>query len=106
MPQGAWTDKRERQYDHIKSNLKKRGAPGGDGGADRGSHGESDAHSEGRDEGSQAAERTSAREARHVSRWTQRREGTKEPLTESFERPMRCFGWCHIGMREAISNDD
>jgi hypothetical protein len=25
MPQGAWTDKRERQYDHIKSNLKKRG---------------------------------------------------------------------------------
>ncbi len=27
MPQGAWTDKRERQYDHIKSNLKKRGRP-------------------------------------------------------------------------------
>lgn len=25
MPQGAWTEKRERQYDHIKSNLKKRG---------------------------------------------------------------------------------
>jgi hypothetical protein len=25
MPQDAWTDKRERQYDHIKSNLKKRG---------------------------------------------------------------------------------
>ena len=25
MPQGAWTDKRERQYDHIKSNLKQRG---------------------------------------------------------------------------------
>jgi hypothetical protein len=25
MPQEAWTDKRERQYDHIKSNLKKRG---------------------------------------------------------------------------------
>ena len=25
MPQGAWTNKRERQYDHIKSNLKKRG---------------------------------------------------------------------------------
>ena len=25
MPQRAWTDKRERQYDHIKSNLKKRG---------------------------------------------------------------------------------
>ncbi len=27
MPQGAWTDKRERQYDHIKSNLEKRGRP-------------------------------------------------------------------------------
>jgi hypothetical protein len=27
MPQGAWTGKRERQYDHIKSNLKKRGRP-------------------------------------------------------------------------------
>ena len=27
MPQAAWTDKRERQYDHIKSNLKKRGRP-------------------------------------------------------------------------------
>jgi hypothetical protein len=27
MPQGAWTAKRERQYDHIKSNLKKRGRP-------------------------------------------------------------------------------
>jgi hypothetical protein len=27
MPQGAWSDKRERQYDHIKSNLKKRGRP-------------------------------------------------------------------------------
>ncbi len=27
MPQGSWTDKRERQYDHIKSNLKKRGRP-------------------------------------------------------------------------------
>jgi hypothetical protein len=25
MPQSAWTEKRERQYDHIKSNLKKRG---------------------------------------------------------------------------------
>jgi hypothetical protein len=25
MPQGAWTDKRERQYKHIKTNLKKRG---------------------------------------------------------------------------------
>lgn len=25
MPQRAWTDKRERQYDHIKSNLEKRG---------------------------------------------------------------------------------
>ena len=25
MPQDAWSDKRERQYDHIKSNLKKRG---------------------------------------------------------------------------------
>jgi hypothetical protein len=25
MPQEAWSDKRERQYDHIKSNLKKRG---------------------------------------------------------------------------------
>ena len=25
MPQRAWTKKRERQYDHIKSNLKKRG---------------------------------------------------------------------------------
>lgn len=25
MPQGAWTDKRERQYDHIRSNLKQRG---------------------------------------------------------------------------------
>jgi hypothetical protein len=25
MPQRAWTDKRERQYDHIKSNLKRRG---------------------------------------------------------------------------------
>ena len=25
MPQGAWTEKRERQYKHIKSNLKKRG---------------------------------------------------------------------------------
>ena len=29
MPQGAWTDKRERQYDHIKSNLEKRGRPEG-----------------------------------------------------------------------------
>ena len=27
MPRGAWTDKRERQYDHIKSNLEKRGRP-------------------------------------------------------------------------------
>ena len=27
MPQGAWTDERERQYDHIKSNLEKRGRP-------------------------------------------------------------------------------
>jgi hypothetical protein len=27
MPRGAWTEKRERQYDHIKSNLKKRGRP-------------------------------------------------------------------------------
>ena len=27
MPQGAWTEKRERQHDHIKSNLKKRGRP-------------------------------------------------------------------------------
>jgi len=27
MPQGAWTEKRERQYDHIKANLKKRGRP-------------------------------------------------------------------------------
>jgi len=27
MPQGAWSDKRERQYDHIKSNLRKRGRP-------------------------------------------------------------------------------
>ena len=25
MPQGAWTDKRERQYDHIKTNLKRKG---------------------------------------------------------------------------------
>ena len=25
MPQKVWSDKRERQYDHIKSNLKKRG---------------------------------------------------------------------------------
>src|SRR5436309_10343737 len=25
MPQSAWTDKRERQYDHIKANLKQRG---------------------------------------------------------------------------------
>jgi hypothetical protein len=25
MPQEAWSDKRERQYDHIKQNLKKRG---------------------------------------------------------------------------------
>jgi hypothetical protein len=25
MPQGAWSDKRERQYKHVKSNLKKRG---------------------------------------------------------------------------------
>jgi len=25
MPQQAWSDKRERQYDHIKSNLRKRG---------------------------------------------------------------------------------
>jgi hypothetical protein len=25
MPQQAWTDTRERQYDHIKANLKKRG---------------------------------------------------------------------------------
>jgi hypothetical protein len=25
MPQGAWTDKRERQYKHIKTNLKRRG---------------------------------------------------------------------------------
>src|SRR5207245_10122712 len=24
-PQSAWTDKRERQYDHIKTNLKQRG---------------------------------------------------------------------------------
>ena len=27
MPRGAWTDERERQYDHIKSNLEKRGRP-------------------------------------------------------------------------------
>ena len=27
MPQQAWTDKRERQYEHIKSNLKQRGRP-------------------------------------------------------------------------------
>ena len=27
MPQAAWTDKRERQYKHIKSNLEKRGRP-------------------------------------------------------------------------------
>ena len=26
MPQSAWTDKRERQYDHIKGSLKERGA--------------------------------------------------------------------------------
>jgi len=25
MPQDAWTDKRERQYEHIKENLKERG---------------------------------------------------------------------------------
>jgi hypothetical protein len=25
MPQEAWSDKRERQYEHIKSNLKERG---------------------------------------------------------------------------------
>lgn len=25
MPQGAWSDKRERQYDHIKKSLKERG---------------------------------------------------------------------------------
>ena len=25
MPQEAWSDKRERQYDHIKANLKRRG---------------------------------------------------------------------------------
>jgi hypothetical protein len=25
MPREAWTDKRERQYDHIKTNLKRRG---------------------------------------------------------------------------------
>jgi hypothetical protein len=25
MPRQAWSDKRERQYDHIKSNLEKRG---------------------------------------------------------------------------------
>jgi len=25
MPQEAWSDKRERQYDHIKTNLKRRG---------------------------------------------------------------------------------
>ena len=25
MPQEAWTDKRERQYEHIKTNLKERG---------------------------------------------------------------------------------
>jgi len=25
MPQGAWTKKRERQYDHIKSSLRERG---------------------------------------------------------------------------------
>jgi hypothetical protein len=25
MPQQAWSDKRERQYDHIKSNLRRRG---------------------------------------------------------------------------------
>ncbi|HEV8534895.1 MAG TPA: plasmid stabilization protein [Candidatus Limnocylindria bacterium] len=27
MPQQAWTDKRERQYEHIKTNLKRRGRP-------------------------------------------------------------------------------
>ncbi len=26
MPQGAWSDKRERQYEHIKESLKDRGA--------------------------------------------------------------------------------
>lgn len=26
MPQSAWSDKRERQYDHIKEGLRKRGA--------------------------------------------------------------------------------
>ena len=27
MPQSDWSDKRERQYDHIRSNLEKRGRP-------------------------------------------------------------------------------
>src|SRR5688572_24512887 len=27
MPQKAWSDKRERQYDHIKEGLRKRGTP-------------------------------------------------------------------------------
>lgn len=29
MPQAAWSDKRERQYEHIKSGLKSRGRPEG-----------------------------------------------------------------------------
>jgi hypothetical protein len=29
MPQGAWSDKRERQYEHIKSSASKRGASTG-----------------------------------------------------------------------------
>lgn len=29
MPQGTWSDKRERQYEHIKSSAKDRGASEG-----------------------------------------------------------------------------
>src|SRR5882757_7526656 len=29
MPQQAWSDKRERQYEHIKDSASKRGAPAG-----------------------------------------------------------------------------
>ena len=45
MPQQAWSNKRERQYEHIKESAKDRGASTKQGEGDRGAHGQQGARS-------------------------------------------------------------
>ena len=65
MPQQAWSDKRERQYEHIKEGLERAGHLGGQGRGDRRADGEQGAgagrRGEGRRRGSRARDISSGR---------------------------------------------